>query len=82
MNINIKTSSGIILANVDSNTIFSDRIKATYHPCPECGRNPVIGSDDGRWYLVGNSGCSTCHGLWQMPSEQELADMIKKDDRS
>ena len=78
MNINIKTASGIILAEVDSNTIFSNRIKATYHACPECGREPGVGRDDGHWYLIGTSGCSTCHGLWPMPSEQELVDMLKK----
>ena len=78
MTITIKTASGVILAEVDSNTIFSGRIKATYHACPLCGRAPVMGRDDGRWFLVGNSGCSTCHGLWPMPSEQEMVDMLKK----
>ena len=80
MTITIKTASGVILAEVDSNTIFSDRIKATYHACPLCGRAPVMGRDDGRWFLVGNSGCSTCHGLWPMPSEQEMVDMLKKNE--
>ena len=82
MTITIKTASGVILAEVDSDTIFSNRIKATYHPCPDCKREPFMGRDDGRWFLVGNSGCSTCRGLYAKPSEQELADMLKKAERS
>ena len=82
MTITIKSISGITLAEVDSDTIFSDRIKATYHSCPECGHAPGVGRDDGCWYLFGTTGCSSCHGLYAMPSEQELADMIKKAGRS
>lgn len=82
MTITIKTASGVILAEVDSDTIFSNRIKATYHPCPDCKREPFMGRDDGHWFLVGNSDCSTCHGLWTMPTEQELVDIRKKAERS
>ena len=82
MTITIKSASGVTLAEVDPDTIFSDRIKATYHLCPDCKREPVMGRDGGHWFLVGNSSCSTCRGLYAMPSEQELADMLKKAERS
>lgn len=82
MTITIQTSSGIILAEVDSDTIFSGRIKVTYHACPECGQNLFLGRDAGHWYFAGNSDCSSCRGTWALPTEEELADMLKKAERS
>lgn len=78
MTLLFKNRLGDLLAEVDSDTIFADSISATLHACPICKREPVVGRDDGCWYLLGTDGCSACTGTYAMPDTGELADMIKK----
>lgn len=78
MTITFRNRSGDLLAEVDSDTIFSERIKATFHACPVCERTPVMGRDSGRWYLVGTPDCFVCRGTYALPNEEELADMIRR----
>lgn len=78
MTITFRNRSGDLLAEVDSDTIFSERIKVTFHACPVCKRMPFMGRDAGRWYLIGSADCAACGGTRPMPDEGELADMTAK----
>lgn len=78
MTIEFKNRNGSLLAEVDSDTITSDRIKATLHACSICKQTPFMGRDNGRWYLVGAENCESCRGVYPMPDEGELSDAIKR----
>ena len=82
MTITIKSADGVTLAEVDSDSVLSGRIKAKFTPCPVCLQELVIGRDEGRWFMVGTYKCPTCSGLYELPSEAELADMRKQSERS
>lgn len=78
MTISFRNRVGDLLAEVDSDTIFSENIKATLHACPTCTYTPFVGRDSGYWYLVGNANCESCRGTYVLPDEDELSDMISK----
>lgn len=78
MTITFRNRAGDPIAEVDSDSILSDRIKVTMHACPVCAHEPVVGRDNGCWYLVGTPGCAVCGGTYALPDEEELADILKR----
>ena len=78
MILEFRNRSGALIAEVDSDTIFADRITMTRYPCPICKQIPSSGRDNRCWYLLGTDGCAACQGVYAMPDEGELSDMLKK----